>query len=223
MINWQNIDTVFLDMDGTLLDLHFDYYFWHHYLAQRLSEIKNVPLEPLRIELEQKLNSKRNLLQWYCLDYWSENLDYDLESLKYEIKDKIKPRPHALDFLEFIHEQPQKVWLVTNAHPKIIKLKFSSVPIEQFFDKVVSSHELNAPKEDQNFWHRLQAKLPFDKNQTLFIDDNETVLKSAETYGIKHLLTIDKPDSQRPAKSEMHYPILKNFLDIMPSKISSPH
>ena len=26
MINWQQIDTVFLDMDGTLLDLHFDNY-----------------------------------------------------------------------------------------------------------------------------------------------------------------------------------------------------
>ena len=27
-LNWQEIKTVLLDMDGTLLDLHFDNYFW---------------------------------------------------------------------------------------------------------------------------------------------------------------------------------------------------
>ena len=26
--DWQEIDTVLLDMDGTLLDLHYDNYFW---------------------------------------------------------------------------------------------------------------------------------------------------------------------------------------------------
>lgn len=28
LLDWQQIDTVLLDMDGTLLDLHFDTYFW---------------------------------------------------------------------------------------------------------------------------------------------------------------------------------------------------
>ena len=28
MVDWDSIDTVLLDMDGTLLDLHFDNYFW---------------------------------------------------------------------------------------------------------------------------------------------------------------------------------------------------
>ncbi|HBT55971.1 MAG TPA: haloacid dehalogenase, partial [Pseudomonas sp.] len=28
MLNWNAIDTVLLDMDGTLLDLHFDNHFW---------------------------------------------------------------------------------------------------------------------------------------------------------------------------------------------------
>ena len=28
MVEWSKIDTVFFDMDGTLLDLHFDNYFW---------------------------------------------------------------------------------------------------------------------------------------------------------------------------------------------------
>jgi len=31
-INWSEIDTILLDMDGTLLDLNFDLHFWMEYL-----------------------------------------------------------------------------------------------------------------------------------------------------------------------------------------------
>lgn len=37
-VNWHNIDTVILDMDGTLLDLAFDSYFWLQLVPQSLSE-----------------------------------------------------------------------------------------------------------------------------------------------------------------------------------------
>jgi hypothetical protein len=32
MINWKEIDTVLLDMDGTLLDLNFDNHFWKEFV-----------------------------------------------------------------------------------------------------------------------------------------------------------------------------------------------
>src|SRR5688572_6670841 len=35
MIDWNAVDTVLLDMDGTLLDLHFDNYFWLTHLPKR--------------------------------------------------------------------------------------------------------------------------------------------------------------------------------------------
>jgi FMN phosphatase YigB (HAD superfamily) len=31
---WDLIDTILLDMDGTLLDKHFDDYFWEHYVPE---------------------------------------------------------------------------------------------------------------------------------------------------------------------------------------------
>jgi putative hydrolase of the HAD superfamily len=36
---WHDIDTVLLDMDGTLLDLHFDNHFWLEHLPQRYAEL----------------------------------------------------------------------------------------------------------------------------------------------------------------------------------------
>ena len=38
MIDWSSLDTVFLDMDGTLLDLHFDNHFWLEHLPRRYAE-----------------------------------------------------------------------------------------------------------------------------------------------------------------------------------------
>ena len=38
MIRWNQLDTVLLDMDGTLLDLHYDNYFWLEHVPRRFSE-----------------------------------------------------------------------------------------------------------------------------------------------------------------------------------------
>lgn len=38
MFNWKTIDTVLLDMDGTLLDLHFDNHFWLSLVPQEFKQ-----------------------------------------------------------------------------------------------------------------------------------------------------------------------------------------
>jgi len=43
MIDWRAIDTVLLDMDGTLLDLHFDNHFWQEHVPVRYAEKHGLP------------------------------------------------------------------------------------------------------------------------------------------------------------------------------------
>ena len=45
MINWSDIDTVLLDMDGTLLDLHFDNYFWTRHVPEAYARKHQLPRE----------------------------------------------------------------------------------------------------------------------------------------------------------------------------------
>ena len=45
MVPWQKINSVFLDMDGTLLDLHFDNHFWREHVPLRYAEQNNISLE----------------------------------------------------------------------------------------------------------------------------------------------------------------------------------
>ena len=78
MINWQQIDTVLLDMDGTLLDLHYDNYFWNEYLPDYYAKLHG--LEPLatRKNLVERFRSRLGELEFYCIEFWSNDLQLDL-------------------------------------------------------------------------------------------------------------------------------------------------
>jgi hypothetical protein len=98
MIDWQTIDTVFLDMDGTLLDLHFDNYFWLSHLPKRYAEHHGLHFDTAMSDLNTLFIEKRGTLDWYCLDFWSDQLRLDIRTLKEEIQHLIQERPQALHF-----------------------------------------------------------------------------------------------------------------------------
>jgi 5'-nucleotidase len=215
MINWDLIDTVMLDMDGTLLDLHFDNYFWLDHLPQRYAQIHNVDLAAAQQKLNNDIRRHEGTLQWYCLEFWSTALALDIAALKEEIKYKIQVRPLVAEFLQRLRARGKKVLLVTNAHPQSLSLKMQVTQIDQWLDVIISSHEFNEPKESQKFWQELQAREQFDPARTLFIDDTVRILDSAKTFGIKHLLGIHQPDSKIERRMEQ-YPAIHNFDEIMP-------
>jgi len=216
MIHWHDINTVLLDMDGTLLDLHYDNYFWLEYLPQRYADKYEHPIEAVKRDLLSQIMSQQGRLNWYCLDYWSERLQIDVLSLKSEIKHLIQLRPFAEAFLRQLSHSQQQVMLVTNAHRAGLNLKLQQTNLAPWFDQIISSHDYNAPKESQEFWQQLQYNHPFDPEHTLFIDDSPSVLTSAQTYGIKYLLTLLQPDSQQAVRTETQFPGILHFEDIMP-------
>jgi putative hydrolase of the HAD superfamily len=216
MIDWDAIDTVLLDMDGTLLDLHFDNYFWSQHVPRKYAQVNSMEVNQARESLTRRFESIRGSLDWYSLDYWSEQLQLDLPALKREIQHMIAMRPHVEEFLTRLHHAPQRVLLVTNAHRKTLEIKLANIPMEHWFDAIVVSHDFRAPKEDPRFWHHLHARHPFKAARTLLIDDTESVLDSARTYGIAHLLTLLQPDSQIQKRLDTRFPGIHHFDEIMP-------
>ena len=221
MIDWNEVDTLLLDMDGTLLDLHYDNHFWLEHLPRRYADIHQQPLAEVKEALYQRIMSQRGTLNWYCLDYWTEQLQVDIPELKREIKHMVAIRPHVEEFLRQLRASHHQVILVTNAHRHGLDIKLKQSGLEPWFDKIIASHDYQAPKEEQSFWRQLQLNHPFDKDKTLFIDDSESVLKSAQLFGIKHLLTLLQPDSQKVARTKTEFPGILHFDEIMPLPISS--
>ena len=218
MINWNDIDTVLLDMDGTLLDLHFDNYFWTEYLPDVYAQRKGISGKESSRLLHGQFSAKQGSLEWYCLDHWSQRLDIDIAGLKREVQHMISIRPFAVEFLTRLHRSERDVVMVTNAHRQTLDIKMDNVDIRRWFDRIVVSHDLQAPKEEQEFWHRLQLLHPFDPARTLLIDDTEQVLASAQHYGIAHLLTLLQPDSHRQKRIDTRFRGIHHFDEIMPDE-----
>ncbi len=218
---WAKIHTVLLDMDGTLLDLHFDNYFWLQFMPTKYAEMYGIEHEEAHQILKQASDETYGTLDWYCLDYWSERLSLPVAELKQGIVEKIQYRPYVKDFLEMLKQQGKRAVIVTNAHRDSVNLKMKKTGLDQLVDRIISSHDYQEPKESQAFWQHLQQDEPFDIDNTLLIDDSQAVLNSAATWGFKHLLTIFHPDSQKVPNTESEHPGIHHFDELLNNNDSS--
>jgi len=216
MVNWNEIQNVLLDMDGTLLDLHFDNYFWREHLPARYAEKHKIDVAEAKNSLFPRFKQVEGTIQWYCLDYWAEELEMDIVILKEEVTHLIAVHPHVIDFLRAMRRSGKHIALVTNAHQNSLALKMKHTSIGEYLDAVISAHSIGLPKEDPAFWLKLQKQLPFKVESSLLIDDNTTVLRSAQRFGIAHLLAVKCPDSKQPACDSGEFEAIQSFLDITP-------
>ena len=221
IINWGQIDTVLLDMDGTLLDLHFDNYFWQEYLPLRYAEINLLDPAQAKQSINHQTRSIVGTLEWYSTDYWSEILGVDVVELKQEIAHKVAIRPHCEEFLDALQQAGKEVVMVTNAHHDSLKLKMEKTGIDKKIDRLVTVHEFSLPKENPDCWFEVHKRHPFDNKRTLLIDDNLKALQSALDFGIEQVLAIHQPDSKAPAMDVMHFLAIHSFQEIMPVRKSS--
>ncbi|WP_160152062.1 GMP/IMP nucleotidase [Microbulbifer sp. ALW1] len=215
MLDWSRIDTVLLDMDGTLLDLHYDNHFWMEHLPLRYAEANGISVPEAQALVIRMTDELRGTLDWYCLHYWSDALKLDVPAIYREIEDRIALRPHTDNFLRSLRTMQKRALLVTNAHPDGLNHKLEITGIDQWLDEIVSSHDLGHAKESSLFWHSLQERQPFDPERTLFVDDNLHVLGAARDYGIANLLCIRQPDSKNPAREITEFPAIHDFDEIL--------
>lgn len=196
-----HIDTLLLDLDGTLLDLAFDTHFWLEVVPEYYGRARGMSgREALEKEITPRLRDAEGTLNWYCLDYWSRMLELDLSAIKSEHDERIAWLPGAREFLVRQRAAGRRLVLATNSHPETLRIKDEKVGIRPLLDAMYSSHTLGAPKEYAEFWLRLRNAVGYDPARTAFIDDNPKVLAAARTAGIGLVIAVTDPDSSRPAR-----------------------
>ena len=212
---WSQIDTVLLDMDGTLLDKYIDDYFWEEYVPEVFAlENGLTPIEA-RKELLKRYKRVENTLEWTDLDYWSTQLGLDIPELKCKVDHLIKVHPYVIDFLKLMRQKGKTVHLVTNAHSKTLEIKMRKTELGRWFDRIVCSQEVGEAKEQPVFWQKLEEILGFDKQRTMLADDTAKVLQSARSYGLKHLIYVAKPSSRLDIDYSDEFPSIVYFKELM--------
>jgi len=214
--DWAAIESVLVDLDGTLLDLHFDNQFWREYLPQRYGERHGLSLEQAQAQLRPRFRAMQGTLKWYCLDHWSRELDMDVLALHRERRESIRVLPQAEEFLECLHSAGKRLVLVTNAHPDTLALKMAQTRLDRHFDRVLSSHTLGAPKETVSFWQAFVQAETVDSETSLLVDDSLPVLRAAREYGLRNLVAMRRPDSHEPARDINEFPAVESLSELMP-------
>lgn len=217
VIDWSQIDTVLLDMDGTLLDLHFDFNFWMEVVPQAYAKKEHIPLESAKQLIRNKIHSQTGTLNWYCLDYWANTLQLPIAELKRELKHQIKVHPQVTDFLSFLQSTNKTVVMVTNAHRDSLAIKLEMTTIGEGFDVLISAHDFGTPKEDIAIWSHIQNVVPYEPQRTLLIDDNIKALQTAQRYGIKHLLCATHVSPKLDKIDPQEFIGFKSYKEIMPN------
>jgi len=217
LVDWPAIDTVLLDMDGTLLDKHFDDYFWEQFVPENYALRNNISIEAAREILMVKYQGCEGTLAWTDLDFWSSELGLDIPALKVQVGHLIQVHPYVVDFLDFCREIGKQVIMVTNAHGKTLTIKMRKTDLGGHFDRIVCSQEVGLAKENLDFWGRLQVMLGFDPARTLLCDDTEAVLRSAAAFGLGALVYVARPSSRTPARASSSFPSIVYFKELMPA------
>jgi GMP/IMP 5'-nucleotidase len=212
--DWGHIDTVLLDMDGTLLDLAFDTWFWGEHIPQVYGAARALSAEAARDELRPRFQAIQHTLDWYCVEYWSRELGLDVDAMHRAAQDRIVWIPGAEDFLRRVRARGKRIVMATNAHPLALRVKDEQTGLTRYFDAVHTSHRFGAPKEDATFWRAFREAEPFDPARTMFVDDSPPVVRAARDAGIRHIFAIRRPDSSGAPRFHEGFTVVDTIADI---------
>ena len=214
-MKWDAIETVLLDMDGTLLDRAFDDHFYLEALPERYAAARGMPVEEARERLVSLYRAVEGRLHWTDLDYWTRQLDLDVPAIKDALRVNIAPHPDSLAFLGFLRERKLPVHLVTNAHPKTLAIKMEKTGLDAHLDRLVTAFDVGCLKCEIEYWVKSEKILGFDPATTLFVDDDEAALVSADAHGIRHLVHRSKSSSALPPRASAKFRSIETFHALM--------
>ena len=217
IVRWSQVDTVLLDMDGTLLDLRFDNYFWQELVPQRFAALQQLSVEQAIEQLTPRFAAaaRQLTLDWYCMDYWSRELGLDIASLKREVGSRVSFLPGAEQFLLQLRVRGMRAVLVTNSHQDGLSVKAQRTGLATHFEHMVSSHQFGVPKEHPRFWTKLATQVDYDPHRAVLIDDNLAVLRTARDHGIAQVVAVSRPDTAQPARVISEFPSAAAVIDLL--------
>lgn len=212
--DWSKIDDVLLDMDGTLLDRHFDNFFFEEELPRRYATLQAISFEEARYRLMSMYRSVEGELAWTDLHYWTKQVGIDVVAMHKELDHMIGFLPGAEEFLRYLRKLGKRVTIVTNAHVAGVSIKVAKTGLDRYVDRIVDAFEVGSLKMRPEYWPNCQRLLGFEPSRSLFMDDDEGCLIAAKEFGVAYLVHSAKSSSQLPPAPLPQFLSITGFLPL---------
>lgn len=214
-LNWDEIDDVLLDMDGTLLDRHFDNFFFEEELPRRYAALHRLTFEDSRDRLMAMYRSVEGELAWTDLHYWTERVGIDVVALHGELDHMIGFLPGAEEFLRYLRQLGKRVTIVTNAHEAGVSVKAAKTGLDRHVDRILDAFEVGYLKMRPEYWPTCQRLVGFDPKRSLYVDDDESCLSAAHHFGIGQIIHSAKSSSQLPPTASTGFPSIESMMVLL--------
>jgi putative hydrolase of the HAD superfamily len=211
-LDWDDIDDVLLDMDGTLLDRHFDNFFFEEELPRRYAAMHSLSFEESRNRLMAMYRSVEGELAWTDLHYWTTRVGIDVVAMHKELDHMIGFLPGAEEFLTHLRRLGKRVTIVTNAHDAGVAIKAAKTGLNRHVERIIDAFEVGHLKMREEYWPECQRLVGFSPDRSLYVDDDEACLQAARSYGVRHVLHSAKSSSQLPAAGSRNFPSVESLL-----------
>ena len=221
-LDWNRIDDVLLDMDGTLLDRHFDNFFFEEALPRRYAALHGLLFEEARDRLMAMYRSVEGDLAWTDLHYWSKRVGIDVAAMHRELDYMIGFLPGAEEFLRFLKQIGKRVTVVTNAHEAGVLVKVARTGLDRHVDRILDAFQVGYLKMRSEYWPNCQRLVGFDPARSLYMDDDEGCLIAARQFGIAHLIHSAKSSSRLPPTPLAQFVSVSNFSLLVNGRPSAP-
>ena len=211
---WSSIDTVCLDLDGTLLDQAYDNHIWRDLVPQRFAVAHGLDMHAAYAEIARRFEALRGTLSWYCIEHWSRDLGIDIGALHREVRSHVAWLPGARDFLAHLRGAGKRLLLLTNSHPIALAVKHQQSGVLDYLDGSVTSHDFGHPKEDAEFWRAAVAHFGFDPARSIFVDDNSRMLEAAREAGIRWVYGVRHWDTRGARREHPDHPSVDSVAEL---------
>lgn len=198
------------DMDGVLVDsASFHFAAWREVFSKRgvkFSEEDFIKLFGSRNDFIVRSILGQNILE--------EDIKSIVEEKELEFRDKIKGKakllPGAFKLLDMMKGN-LRMALVSSAPKENIDLIISELNIKEYFDCIVSGHEVAESKPSPEIYSLAAQKLETNPRNCLVIEDSPLGVKGAKAAGMKCLAV----SRSHPQQSMIEADVVVNTLEDM--------
>lgn len=164
------------DLDGTLIDLDFDFHLWFEELPRLYSEQNGIPLA----EAKDLMRSEYNRIgmqrrEWYDLCFWVKhhNLKVDPQKIVSDLSHKISVFPDALPVLKALKKEKRRMVVFSNTPKMFLDIKIKVDGLEGFFERTISVYsDYSKIKSHDGVFAQLAGELGVEPCEILHIGDS---------------------------------------------------
>jgi putative hydrolase of the HAD superfamily len=218
LVDWNQVQDVLLDMDGTLLDRHFDNFFFEEELPRRYAAKEGLQFEASRDRLMAMYRSVEGELAWTNLEYWTGRVGIDIVGMHHELEHMIGFLPGAQQFLKAVRAEGKRIVVLTNAHHTGVAVKSGKTGLDRYVDRIVDAFEVGYLKMRPEYWPACRRLVGFDPSRSLYVDDDESCLRAARQYGIATIVHSAKSSSRLPPAPSSDFPSVEHLSALLNGK-----